>query len=1311
VKAGWFRSVCARHTACPANRWGRARVGNGLPVVERRTPRYSHADVLAAFSQAWASWKTAPGVALLAVVAFAVGIGSTTAIFTVINGVLLRPLPYPSSERFVWLYGVNTSAPGPFMAMSVPELQDYQQLTTSFDAFGWFRGGQFLLTAPGEPQLVPGTAVTPVLARQLGSPLLGQWFADDSSAVISSGLWRRLGGGRDIVGSAITLDGRRYTVSGVMPPAFRLPIASLGFGRGDTAVWIPLDPAPPDARRGSAQYFAYARRKPGVSLEQARADVRRVATIVGATDPQRYRFYTADAAGLRESTADSLRAPLLILLGGAGLLLLIACANVATLLLARSVVRARETAIRVALGASRRQLALRYFAEGALVSIAGAAAGVGLSAVFVRQILTAAAAFVPRTDLIAIDWKVLGFSVAVAMATGVLAGLAPLWQAMHTAPNAVLTEGVRASPGAPARRLSKALVVAEIALAFTLVTTSAILVVHLRTLGRVSLGFDPDGLVAFELALPRRDVAPEIRGAEARRAEQQRLAEIRRAQQERLMAALRQTPGVTGAAFANQLPAPGCGGGGTSIYVEGRAPGALGQRVCFIAATPDLFATVQIPLRAGRLLSGSDEDADPLAVVINEAAARAYWPGRNPIGTFARLSASDGDRFEVVGVVGDVRNNGLNKPAVPAIYLPAAVQGSNSMAVVVRSNLPTGQLIGDLRRSVRQTDPTVVMSDARTMNDVVSDFMQLERLSSLVMTFFGLAALLMATLGIYGVVSYFVRQRTVELGTRMALGAVNRDLVSLVLGGGLKLSLAGVGVGALALVGGVWLLVRYLEIANVGWLPFAGSTAVVALVATAAASLPAWRTTFISPMVAMREQPPSVWRWARQRMQRAVRDIREAVGGDGSGAGVLPEDLLTAFVDAARSADTYSAALRALLTSVCDELRVESAALLARRDGSQADYRCLAAAGALEAASPAVAADGFLITRLRAYPLPLPFVPNELAALADWAAAHRPERLDEIRALAAAGIRLAVPLRTRSEILGVLLLGERPQRVGFGTHEKQVLRACADQFALIIENARLIDRVVEQETLRRDIALASDVQRRLLPEAPPRAEFVDFAALSVPARHVGGDYYDFIELGDQQIGIALADVSGKGVAAALIMSVVQASLRIISSGGDVPLPRLVARMNQVVYRSTPASKYATFFYAQLDPQRRQLRYVNAGHNPPYLFRAGRHSTADAVIEPLTVGGTIVGMFPEMAYEEATVELSAGDVLLVFSDGVPEAHNPEHEEFGEERLQQLLRQSAHFPADEISARISAAMKNWIHDAEQYDDLTFIVMKVR
>jgi serine phosphatase RsbU (regulator of sigma subunit) len=701
-------------------------------------------------------------------------------------------------------------------------------------------------------------------------------------------------------------------------------------------------------------------------------------------------------------------------------------------------------------------------------------------------------------------------------------------------------------------------------------------------------------------------------------------------------------------------------------------------------------------------------------VAINETAARTIWPGRNPIGALGGFSGPKGTRFEVVGVVRDVRNNGLNKPPEPAIYFSAGVLAPNPMLFIVRSELPVTQLIPLVRRAIRQAGPTLAITDVMTMNDFVSGTLQLERLSSLVMTFLGLAALLMATLGVYGVMSYYVRQRTVELGTRMALGAVTSDLVNLVLGGGLKLSLAGIGIGSIALGGVVWLLVRLLEVFDIGWPPVAFSTAVVAFVATAAASVPAWRTTLLSPMVAIREQPPSIWRWAHQRVQRAVHDVRDAIGASDTGSDLSPADVLTTFVDAARSAESYTDALHAVLTSVCHELRVESAALLEGDGSPPSVYRCLVSAGTIEPGGLVIPADGFLMSRLRRHALPLPFEAKELTALAEWTADHRPGRLDEIRALGDAGIRLAVPLRTRNETLGVLLLGERQQHASFRANDKLVLRAAADQFALMIENARLTKRVVEQETLRRDIALASDVQRRLLPDAPPRIACADFAAASVPARRIGGDYYDFVELGDGRIGIALADVSGKGVAAALIMSVVQASLRIISSAGNVPPPSLVARMNEFVYRSTPGSKYATFFYAELDQERRQLRYVNAGHNPPYLLRASDGSASvggPASIEELSVGGTVVGMFPAMAYEEGIVHLHPGDVLLVFTDGVPEAHSPDNEEFGDERLRALLRDVAHLAAHEISARISTEMSRWIRDAEQYDDLTYVVMKVR
>jgi sigma-B regulation protein RsbU (phosphoserine phosphatase) len=252
--------------------------------------------------------------------------------------------------------------------------------------------------------------------------------------------------------------------------------------------------------------------------------------------------------------------------------------------------------------------------------------------------------------------------------------------------------------------------------------------------------------------------------------------------------------------------------------------------------------------------------------------------------------------------------------------------------------------------------------------------------------------------------------------------------------------------------------------------------------------------------------------------------------------------------------------------------------------------------------------------------------------------------------------------------------------------------------------------VVEQETLRRDLALAAEVQKRLLPTSVPSGSVAEFAAISVPARSIGGDYYDFIQVGDQRIGIALADVSGKGIAAALIMSAVQASLRLIASDDDISLPRLAAKMNEFLYRTTPGNKYATFFYALVDADQRQLRYVNAGHNPPYLVRATADPADEAHMQELTVGGAVVGMLPGLSYEEAVLDLQAGDVLLAFTDGVSEAHNPVGAEFGEERIKAVLREIAHLSAAEISARVSAELKAWIGDAEQYDDLTFVVMKV-
>jgi predicted permease len=1240
----------------------------------------------------WRSWKSAKAVALLAVVAFAVGIGAATAIFTVINAVMLKPLPYPEGDRFVALYGARVNEPGRYSSSTVPDLIEYQARTTSFDVFGWFRLGNFNMTAPGEPQYLEGTSITPSLARNLGPPRLGQWFTDERGVVISNSLWTRLGSDPNIVGKPITIDERQLVVTGVMPPDFRFPIFGTTTARLQSEVWVYLDPSGDGQSPQDGFYFANARRKPGVSLAQAQADAARVAADIARLDPASRAMYTAAVVDLRQHTLSDLRSTLLLLFAAAGVLLLIACANVATLLLARSVARSRETAVCVALGAGRRHLALRYLAEATAVSVVGAVLGVTLSLALVHVIVVAGSEYLPNADEIAVDWRVLAFGMGVAFVASALVSLAPLWQAIRTPPNAVLTEGVRASAGGSVRKLSQALVVAEIALAFTLLAVSVILVAHLRNLGRVPTGLETDGLLTFELAAPARVVSSKS------------LMPF----QKRLIDALEAIPSVTSAALANQLPLAGCCLGGT-VHVPGMPAENESRRVTFMFVTPGFLPAMGVPLRAGRFLAETDTREDVMTVVINQAAANRYWPNRNPIGATGRLNRPDGDPFEVVGVVGDVRADGLNKAPEAEVYLSATMVPVNPMRMVVRSTIPPEQIIADVRGAVQSVESTLAIHDVRTMKDIVRDSLQLERVSSLVMLFFALAALLLATLGIYGVVSYAVRQRTVEMGTRMALGAVSRDLLTLVLGGGLKMAFAGMALGALALVGGVWLLARFLEVRDAGWLPVLFSTGVVALIAAAASYVPAWRASLLSPMVAIRDEPGSTWQTVRRGVLRAVQEVRQAVGTAAPSS--TPPTLLTEFVAAARAADSFDNALGNALATLCDRLGVQSAALLEKGVGDV--YRRRIAIGSFETEDWAMPSDGFLVSRLAAYPMPLPFDRDELEALTTWAATSRPERLDEIRQLTAHEIRMAVPLRTRAEIMGILLMGPARDH-GYGAAERQVLRSCADQFALMMENARLTDRVVGQEVLRRDLALAAEVQKRLLPSGPPSADVAEFAALSQPARSIGGDYYDFIQVGDRRIGIALADVSGKGVAAALIMSVVQASLRIIASDGDISLPRLAARMNEFLYRTTPGNKYATFFYAQIDGDRRQLRYVNAGHNPPYLVRA-RRITDDATeksvpLEELTIGGAVVGMLPGMSYDEATVDLCSGDVLLAYTDGVTEAHNPDNVEFGEERLKALLSQVAHLSADEILTRISNELKDWIKDAEQYDDLTFVVMKV-
>jgi putative ABC transport system permease protein len=453
--------------------------------------------------------------------------------------------------------------------------------------------------------------------------------------VISNTLWRRLGADRQIVGQGITLNDRPLTITGVMPSGFLLPVPGFATAGDQSEVWLYLDPLGRGQDLGLSANFGYARLKPGVALGRAEADVKRAAAEIAKLDPVSHPSYTGRLDDLHEITISGIRPTLLLLFAAAGLLLLLTCTNVAGLLLARAVARARETATRVALGASRSQLALQYFVEGLFLSVAGAAISALLSLAVVRSVVSMAAAYIPRADEIAIDWRVFFFAIGTAFAASALSSLAPLWQAVRTEPGEVLSAGVRASAGARVRRLSQSLVVAEIALAFALLAVSATLIVHLRDLSRISPGFDPDQVLTFALTIP-----DTISSSDAARAPYQT----------RLTEALERIPGVSGAAFVNHLPLDGCCLS-TTIHPEGRTtnPDSV-ERTSFNIISPSYFGAMRISLRSGRFLTEADTSKDLVFAMINQAAAGRYWPDRNPVGAYGHFLSPSGDRFQIVGV-------------------------------------------------------------------------------------------------------------------------------------------------------------------------------------------------------------------------------------------------------------------------------------------------------------------------------------------------------------------------------------------------------------------------------------------------------------------------------------------------------------------------------------------------------------------------------------------------------------------------------------------------------------------------------------
>ena len=785
-----------------------------------------------------------PGFAAVALLTLALGSGVNTAMFTVVSGVLLRPLPYADPERLVALLGQD--AERGFLTLSPLDFGDLATDSKVFQGAAAIQKSALSLTGRGEPERVVAAAVSWNFFELLGvEPALGRSFhrsegraGNEGVALLGDGLWRRrFGADPSAVGATIRLDGRVFTVIGIAPPATDFPT--------HVELWIPLVLRPEQldpSQRGAHYLTAVGRLKRGVELAAAQAAVGAVARRLERAYPDSNTGVGAIVIPLRDLMVQKARPALLVLLGAVGLVLLIACANVTSLLLARAVSRQGELAIRAALGAAKLRLIRQHLTEGLL--LAGLGGGLGLLlAVWITDLVVAwGPADLPRLAQVAIDARVLAFALGAVLLTTVLVGLLPALQSGAADLHQRLQAGGRATLGG-GRRIRNLLVVGEMALALLLLAGAGLLIRSFAALQQVAPGFDPRRILTFELWLP-----------EPQYAELERSAAFYQQLTDRLAA----LPGVEAAAGVFGLPLSG----GPSAYGSFEIPGrperegyetSAGVRV----VTPDYFRALRIPLLEGRPFDRRDAAATQPVVILNHAAARRYWPGRSPIGERLRCQISMVERREqprtIVGVVGDVHFDGLDRPAGPEIFLPHAQHPVTIMSLTVRTRSDPRALTASAREAVRALDPGVPLADVSSMEQVLEGSIAQRRFSMLLLAIFAALAVLLAAVGMHGVLSYAVAQRTSELGLRMALGAQPRAVFGMVLGQGLMLAGAGAALG----LAGALALTRLLEslLYGVSATDAATLSAVLlglAAIALLAGLLPARRAARIDPSIALR---------------------------------------------------------------------------------------------------------------------------------------------------------------------------------------------------------------------------------------------------------------------------------------------------------------------------------------------------------------------------------------------------------------------------------------------------------------------------
>lgn len=810
-----------------------------------------------------------PGFAITAVLMLAFGIGATTAIFSIVEAVILRPLPFPQSEQVVALSdrldGVNVGGNNE-VGVTVPDIRAYTRQTKSFSALGGYQGTGFELSGMGEPAQVNAARLTAGVFGALGvSPQLGRVFTADEDehsqqvAVLSYAAWvNRFHRDEQIIGKKILLDRKTYVVIGVMPRTFEFPLYAGQLNRVE--LWVPMSFRADELQPQSGANWSYqmvGRLKPGVTAKQAEADAEVVAQEIMRNYPAMMAnmHISAMVLPLREDTTEQTKPLLRTLFMAVAVVLLIACVNLAGLMLVRAIRRQREVAVRLALGARASALLRQAILESLVLSMSGGALGLLLAATALRVGKSLLPESLPRINEIGLNWNVVGFALALGVVTGLVCGLVPAFAAMRTNVNANLKEGGRSgSEGGGHARLRSALVVAEIAIALVLLTASCLLLRSFEKMRSVDLGYRPDHVTTASYGLPQK--------------EYEKQSQVDTFNRE-LLLRLNQLPGVTATGLTSLLPAGGANNHQTFV-VEGYVPpkGADMNLATVTQVIGNFFPTMGIPLLRGRLFTEADRHGSQLALIVNQTMARHYWPGQDPIGKRLRIGTPEMQTpwLTVVGEVADVKLTSPDDPSIEQYYIAAdqAVDAAGSLAqptdlsgnygsIVLRSVLPPEQMENALRSTVRSIDPLLPLTQVQTMEQAVAQSEAPRRFNTVLIGSFAFAAVLLAVLGIYSVIAFSVASRMQEMAIRVALGSQRGAIIRLVLQSGAKLAVVGcvIGLAGAAAASG---LLRSMLFGVSPFDPLMMSVAAVAvlLLAVAASALPALRAATTDPVRALR---------------------------------------------------------------------------------------------------------------------------------------------------------------------------------------------------------------------------------------------------------------------------------------------------------------------------------------------------------------------------------------------------------------------------------------------------------------------------